>query len=171
MPVPPAACQTSNSLVSINDEDDTDDIAVPASDLEDIGAPAQVRAHHDHFAIMQTALATARVALEEKSLLLHDPEDALMVGRWLALCGPQSVDQGGDAPIAVGGSFIDHPPDQRQDLLIGGFAVTAARRCWPVNALMQMGSCHAKHVGDRLHREASFSGDTSCKLGFLPGPW
>ena len=59
----------------------------------------------------QAALATARVALEEKSLPLHDPEDALVVGRWLALCGQQSIHQGGDAPIAVGGSFIDHPPD------------------------------------------------------------
>src|SRR5262249_23408855 len=140
------------AVVSINDEDDTDDIAVPASDLEDIGAPAQVRAHHDHFAIMQTALATARVALEEKSLLLHDPEDALMVGRWLALCGQQSVDQGGDAPIAVGGSFIDYRPDQRQELLIGGFAVMAARCFRAGETFMQMGKGHTKYLGQRLHR-------------------
>src|ERR1700745_1616793 len=131
------------AVVSINDEDDTDDIAVPAGDLEDIGAPAQVRAHHDHFAIMQTALATARVALEEKSLLLHDPEDALMVGRWLALCGQQSGDQGGDAPKAVGGSFIDPPPDQRRELLIGRFVVVAAWCCRPMNTLVQMRAGHA----------------------------
>src|SRR6516164_10248637 len=155
------------AVVSINDEDDTDDVAVPAEDLEDIGAPAQVRAHHHHFAVMQAAFATTRVALEEKSLLLHNAEDALMVGRWLALCGQQSVHQGGDAPIAVGGSFIDYPPDQRQEFLIGGFAVMAARCCRSVNTFMQMGSGHAKHVGNRLHREASFSGDASCKLGFF----
>jgi len=107
------------------------------------------------------------MALEEKSLLLHDPEDALMVGRWLALCGPQSVDQGGDAPIAVGGSFIDHPPDQRQELLIGRFAVVAAWCCRPMNTLVQMRAGHAKHVGDRLHWEASFSSDTCCKVGFF----
>ena len=41
---------------------------VTAGDLEDIGAPAQVRAHHHHFAVMQAALATTRVALEEESL-------------------------------------------------------------------------------------------------------
>ena len=35
-------------------------------------------------------------------------KDALMVGRWLALCGQQSVHQGGDAPITVGGSFVDN---------------------------------------------------------------
>jgi hypothetical protein len=35
MPVPAAA--------SIDDEDDADDVAVPADDLEDIGAPAQVQ--------------------------------------------------------------------------------------------------------------------------------
>ena len=46
------------AVVSINDENDADDIAVPAGDLEDIGAPAQVRAHHHHFAVMQAALAT-----------------------------------------------------------------------------------------------------------------
>ena len=32
---------------------------------------------------------------------------------------------------------------------------------------MQMGSRHAKHVGDRLHREGPFSSDTGCKLGFF----
>src|SRR6476660_9109262 len=34
-------------------------------------------------------------------------KDALVVGRWLAHCSQQSVHQGGDAPITVGGSFID----------------------------------------------------------------
>jgi len=34
-------------------------------------------------------------------------KDALVVGRWLAHCRQQSVRQGGDAPITVGGSFID----------------------------------------------------------------
>jgi hypothetical protein len=38
------------------------------------------RRFEHHFAVMQAALATARVALEEKSLPLHDPEDALVVG-------------------------------------------------------------------------------------------
>jgi hypothetical protein len=56
----------------------------------------------EHF----SAHATARVALEEKSLPLHDPEDALVVGRCLALCGQQSVQQGGDAPIAVGSAAL-----------------------------------------------------------------
>ena len=77
-------------VVSINDEDDADDVAVPAGELEDVGAPAQVRAHHHHFAVMPAALATTSVALEEESLPLHDPEDALVVGRWLALCGERS---------------------------------------------------------------------------------
>jgi hypothetical protein len=42
-------------------------------------ARAQVPAHHHHFAVMQAALATARVALEEKSVQVNDPEDALVV--------------------------------------------------------------------------------------------
>jgi hypothetical protein len=37
-------------------------------------------------------------------------KDALVVGRWLAHCSQQSVHQGGDAPITVGGSFIDDAP-------------------------------------------------------------
>jgi hypothetical protein len=164
MPVPAAACQASTSR---NDEDDADNIAVPASDLEDIGAPAQVRAHHHHFAVMQAALAAARMALEEKPLPLHDSEDSLMVGRWLALCGQQSVHQRGDAPIAVGRSFIGHASDQRHELLIGGFAIMPARCCRPVNTFIQMRSGHAKRVGDRLHREASFCSDTCCKVGFF----
>jgi hypothetical protein len=47
--------------------------------LEDVGAPTQVRAHRHDFAVMQAALATVRVALEQKSKSppLHDLEDAL----------------------------------------------------------------------------------------------
>ena len=66
MSVPATARQASTSRY-INDEDDADDIAVPASDLEDIGVPPQVRAHH-RFVAMQAALAAARMALEEKPL-------------------------------------------------------------------------------------------------------
>jgi hypothetical protein len=35
--------------------------SVTAGDLDDIGAPAQVRAHHHHFRVTQTALARAGV--------------------------------------------------------------------------------------------------------------
>jgi hypothetical protein len=87
------------AVVSINDEDDAGDVAVPAGDLEDIGAPAQVRAHHNHFAVMQAALATARVALEEKSLPLHDPETRLWVAVGLLAIG--SRDQGAAIAWAV----------------------------------------------------------------------
>jgi len=57
--------------------------------------------------------------------------------------------------------------DQWQELLVRGFAVGAAWRSRPVHALVQMRSCDTKHVGGCLHREASFGGDTSRKLGFF----
>ena len=108
------------AVVSINDEDDADDVAVPAVDREDIGAPAQVRAYHHHFAVMQAALCDHECSAGGEVPALHDPEDALVV--WLALPGQQSVHKGGDAPIAVGWAFIDQ-------LLIGAFAIVAARYC------------------------------------------
>jgi hypothetical protein len=50
--------------MGIDDEDDADDLSIPAGDLEDIGAPAQVRAHHYHLAVVQAPLAAAGVALK-----------------------------------------------------------------------------------------------------------
>src|SRR5262249_9434781 len=64
-PAPATACQASTSrFMGIDDEDDADDLSIPAGDLEDIGAPAQVRAHHYHLAVMQAALGAASVALK-----------------------------------------------------------------------------------------------------------
>ena len=51
-------------VMGIDDEDDADDLSIPAGDLEDIGAPAQVRAHHYHLAVVQAPLAAAGVALK-----------------------------------------------------------------------------------------------------------
>jgi hypothetical protein len=58
--------------MGIDGEDDAYHLSVPAGDLEDIGAPVQVRAHHHHLAVVQAALAAAGVTLEEQSLLLHE---------------------------------------------------------------------------------------------------
>jgi hypothetical protein len=80
MQSPAGVCQpsTSRSCVSMTKDDGT---MSPFQQvvLEDVGAPAQVRAHRHDFAVMQAALDTARVALEQKSksLPLHDLEDAL----------------------------------------------------------------------------------------------
>ena len=104
--------------MGVDDEDDADDLAVPAGDLEAIGAPAQVRAHHHHLAVVQAALAAAGVALQQQAVPLHDPEDALVVGCRLALCGQRPVHQRGDAAIAIGRPLVDQPADQRQQRLV-----------------------------------------------------
>src|SRR5262245_48075870 len=51
-------------VMGIDDEDDADDLSIPGGDLEDIGAPTQVRAHHYHLAVVQAALAAAGMALK-----------------------------------------------------------------------------------------------------------
>jgi hypothetical protein len=59
------------AVVSIDRERDPDSLAVPASDLEDVGAPAQVRAHHDHLAVVDSTRSATAVALEQQAVALH----------------------------------------------------------------------------------------------------
>jgi hypothetical protein len=116
------------AVVSIDDEDDADDIALPAGDLEDITSAG--------------SSALPLLSVMRGPLRRSD-------WHWRS------------------GSFIDYGSEE---LLIGGFAVMAARSCRPVNTFMQMGSGNAKHVSDCLHREAPSAATRAAGSVFLPGP-
>ena len=107
------------SVVGVDDEDGADDLSIPAGDLKDIGAPAQIRAHHHHLAVMQAALAAAGVLRSRSSACCFMIRKMRL---WLAAGLPSavsSVHQRGDAAIAIGRTLIDHPTDQWQQLLVG----------------------------------------------------
>jgi hypothetical protein len=66
------------------------------------------------------------VPLKQKSMALHDAEDAFVVSPRFAFCHQHFVDQGGDPPVAIGGPLADQPMNQRQELLVGANAIGAA---------------------------------------------
>jgi hypothetical protein len=74
--------------------------AVVAADLEDVRAPAAVRAIDGDPAI--TAPLGGGMALEQHSVRLHHPIDPLSIDRRPALLGGSSSDQRVNPPIAAG---------------------------------------------------------------------
>ena len=72
------------AVVGVDHERDRGVLAVPAGDLEDIGAPAQVRADRDDLAIVAPGQVVGRCDVSSsRPWTRHDPEHAL----WLAV-GP-----------------------------------------------------------------------------------
>ena len=75
----------------IDDEGAAHHGTVPARELEAVGTPAKVRLHDDHLAVMGL-LRTLRVfACQQQVVRLHDPVDALVIGRRQAIGAQLSV--------------------------------------------------------------------------------
>src|SRR6185503_5876415 len=67
------------TVMAIEGEGDAYDLAVPASELQRVRAPATVRTHRRHVAVMLARSPAAGVAFEQEAMLLHEPIDALGV--------------------------------------------------------------------------------------------
>jgi hypothetical protein len=67
--------------MGIDEERQTDHVAVPAGKFQAVAAPAQVRAHHDDFAVMVSLGPVKAGSLKQQIVALHDAIDALMVNR------------------------------------------------------------------------------------------
>lgn len=50
---------------SVDGEGERDDLFVPASELQIVGAPAQVRPHHHHLAVMEAALGNGHMRFQQ----------------------------------------------------------------------------------------------------------
>ena len=98
---------------------DDDLLAVVARDLQAIRAPAGIASIDGDATIVAAFLATFAIALEQQTVHLHDPVDALRVGA----CAPGRVglaaQQGVDATIAVGGKIGDECADIGDQFGIG----------------------------------------------------
>jgi len=155
------------AVMGIDDEGDPDEVSVPATDLEAVRTPAQVRAHDDDFAIVDAAGPAARVPGEQHAVLAHDPEYTLVVDGGLARPGAFPIRQSRDAAIAVGRALVDQAADELHQSVVVNFAIGAARLGRPTHLVMEMGAGHPDRLGNRLHREPSLGCDKSRKLGFF----
>ena len=115
------------AIEGIDDEGHADDIAVPAGELQAVGAPAQVRAHHHDLAVVEATFAPTGMALKQHGVALHDTMDPLAVCRRHSLRSAFPVHQRRDAAIAVGRPLVDEAADQRQEVPVVRLAIRATR--------------------------------------------
>ncbi len=102
------------AVAAVQRKGDADALAIVATDLETVGAPAAVAFVHRDAAIMSAGL-TARMTLQEQAVLLHHPPDPFMVRGWCpSLLRSLASQDGMNAAIAVGRHIGDHGLDVRQ---------------------------------------------------------
>jgi hypothetical protein len=70
------------AVMGIDQEGGADHVAIPAGELQPVAAPAQVRTHHHHLAVMGALGPVKAGALQQQVVGLHDAVDALVVNRW-----------------------------------------------------------------------------------------
>ena len=74
------------AFVRVDNERTADDIAVPAGELEAIGAPADVRADRDHLALAGLLRPFGVFASQQETVHLHDAVDAPVIDGSRILC-------------------------------------------------------------------------------------
>ena len=77
--------------MAIEREGDAHDLAVPASELQRIRAPAGIRADRRDLAIVLARPAAPGVAFKQQSVLLHQAIDALGIDRGQTVGSPLAV--------------------------------------------------------------------------------
>src|SRR6266700_5682757 len=147
-------------------EGDPDLLAVVTADLEAGGAPAPVSLIHRDAAVV-TTLGAIAVSIEQQAMDLHDPVDSFVVGRLTALCHGPPLEDGMDAPIAVGRQIGNNRLDRRHQI-----AVWYRRPADPplrplLQALDQVGPSYPDHLRHDLHREPSFGGNGGSRSRFF----
>ena len=93
-------------VTAVERKGDPHSLAIVAADLEAIGTPAPIT-FIDRDAAVMPAHGTAGMAIEQKAMDLHHPVDPLVV-RGLQTRGQRlALEDGVNAPVAVGRQFGD----------------------------------------------------------------
>src|SRR5215813_5796682 len=71
-------------IASVDGEQDPEELAIAASQLEMIGAPTDIRAQSDHDTVVGAPWPAASVPLQGQFIDLHDPQHSLGIDCWLA---------------------------------------------------------------------------------------
>ncbi|MCP4380363.1 MAG: hypothetical protein GY798_02900 [Hyphomicrobiales bacterium] len=88
----------------------TDNFTIPASDLEGVGAPAQVRLHDNDLAVMDPAFPATGRFLQQKAVLAHQTVDPLVVRQGLVAFRQVAAQKRCDPAVAVGWPLVDEAP-------------------------------------------------------------
>src|SRR5580704_6312436 len=155
------------AIVTIEGKGDADDLAVPAGELQCVGAPADVGADRCDLAVMLAWPSTTGVAFEHEAMFLHQPVDTLGVDRGQTVGSPLALEERGDPPVAVCRALIDQPSDIGSQLAVARPVLRAAFRPSTVTALDQVGPRNAERLGYCLHRISPGSGERDSNIGFF----
>src|ERR1700745_3061231 len=101
-------------IASVDGEQDPEELAIAASELEMIRAPTDIRAQGDHDTVVGASWPADSVPLQGQFIDLHDPQHSLGIDCWLAFSLFLPVPQPGDTPVSVGRARVHEPTDQHQ---------------------------------------------------------
>lgn len=92
-------CRPGNDLAveSVDDEGETNDLAIPAGELQTVRAPAQVRAHDHDLAVVEAALANGRMLFQQHGVVAHDAMNTFGVKDRLTVSGKETPSGVADA--------------------------------------------------------------------------
>src|SRR3954464_14534055 len=113
------------AVAAIQREGDAHLLAVVAADLEPVRAPSRIGAVDRDPAIVPPFLTVAGMAVEQKTVRLHDPVDPLDVHGRTAPFAALTPEQRMDAPITVGRLTGDQRLDLGDKLRLGVWATTS----------------------------------------------
>lgn len=116
---------------------------------------------------MGAARAVTRMPLEQQAAQLHEPVDALVVGRRFARRRKFPVQESRDAAVAVGRTGVDEALHALQHRPVLRFMIAPTGLSAALQSLDQVRPRDAERVGHGLHREPSVSGDRASKVGFF----
>src|SRR5215472_3961389 len=101
-------------------------LVVPAGHLEGVRGPAQVRPDRDDATLVHSSRHLAGIALQQQSVLRHQPIDALVVETGKPALQSLTVEQRPNAPIIVRRPLVDQAAYRLEQLGILALAITAA---------------------------------------------
>jgi hypothetical protein len=143
-----------------------DPLPVPAGNLEGIRTPAKIAPDHLDSSVMDPH-RPARIPLQKKTVLLHDPINPLVVH---GLFPKLAIEKRRHSSIPIGGPIIHNLPDQWKILIILCLVVKTLAALSVIHALLiLMRSGNSHRLGNRLHRISSFSNKGTREISFFRG--
>lgn len=143
--------------MGFDDEGASDNVTIPAGELEAVRAPSEVRTHDDDLAVVDGIGSFGRRWRQHQLVDLHQAIDALGVDWNSAVLPEFPVDERSDASVAV------TRPLGHQGVRIGTrprvlcLVIAPTRLRSGREAIGQRRTGDTEGSGDGLHREASFA--------------
>jgi hypothetical protein len=155
------------TVVAVERERDPRQVAIPAGELERVGAPAGVGAQGDDLAIMLARPPPSGVPGQEQSVFLHQPVDAFGIDRLATVGSPARLMSAAIPPVAVGWLCVDEATDFGREFEISRAVLWSPFATPAGHTLGDVGPGQAERVGDDLHREPPRGAELDSEIAFL----